>query len=225
MRFVAVKCQRAAAKAHYLPRDAQPDADAVFAAARETNPEAAIAQMGVSSSRLQHSIAKGALLPTLSLSAGIMTSYYRNLTHDTMTESFGSQLRNNLGEYVSATLSIPLFDNLSRIMNVRRARNARAIAEPERDETLRRLQTDIRRAVIDRDGYYKEVEQMERKTEADSVAYCLASRKFEEGMLNAIDLQTSANTLLQSRITLLQKRLLLTIKERMLRYYKSGKLL
>lgn len=198
------------------------DADAIYAAATETNPAAAIAKLDVRSSRLQHLIAKGGLMPTLSLSAGIATNYYRNITNGGDTPSFGRQMRDNLGEYVSATLSIPLFDNLTRITNVRRARNNRMIAELDRDETLRKLQTDIRQAVMDRDGYQKEVAQMERKAEADSVAYLMTKRKFEEGIINAIDLQTSANTLLQSRVTLLQKRLLLTMKKRLVEYYKHG---
>lgn len=199
-------------------------ADEIFAAAVDSNPGAAIAKLDVRTSRIEHSIAKGYLMPTLSIEAGIGTSYYRNLTSGGDTQSFRGQLRDNLGEYIAATLSIPLFDNLTRINTVRKARNDRMIAELDRDETLRKLQTDIRQAVMDRDGYYKEVAQIEAKTQADSVAYRMAKRKFEEGLLNAIDLQTSANTLLQSRVTLLQKRLLLTMKERLVGYYKSGSL-
>lgn len=201
------------------------DAGDIFASATEINPAASIAALNVRNSSLLYSIAKGNLLPTLSVSAGISTNYYRNFADGAVAASFGSQMSNNLGEYVSATLSIPLFDNLSRIANVRKAKNNKVIAELDRDETLRRLQTDIHQAVMDRNGYSEEVVRMELKADADSVAYRMAKRKFEEGMLDAITLQTSANTLLQSRVSLLQKRLLLAMKERLVRYYKSGTLL
>ncbi len=78
---------------------------------------------------------------------------------------------------------------------------------------------------MDRNGYAKEVVQMISKEDADAWAYHITQRKFEEGLMNAIDLQTSANTLLQSRISLLQKRMLYIMKDRLVTYYKGNGLI
>lgn len=196
----------------------------IYAYASVYNPTARSAALNVKNYQLQYSISKGKLLPTLSLSAGVATDYYRNLSSDT-TPSFNNQFKNNRGEYVSATLSIPLFDNLKRINDMRKARNNMRSAIVEKEETMRKLHDDIEQAVMDRDGYAKEIIQMIDKVDADTWAYHVTLRKFEEGMMNAIDLQTSANTLLQSRVTLLQKQMLYVLKNRLVAYYKGNTLI
>jgi outer membrane protein len=77
---------------------------------------------------------------------------------------------------------------------------------------------------MDRNGYVKEIVQMENKVDADSLAYFVAHRKYEEGMLSAIDLHTTSSTLLQSKITLLQKRMLFVLKDKLIDYYKGKEL-
>ena len=89
------------------------------------------------------------------------------------------------------------------------------------EDARRKLHDDIAQAVLDRDGYSRELMKMERKTAADSIAWHLASRKYEEGMLSTFDLHTAAQTLLDSRIKLLQMQLMLEMKQRLVNYYKG----
>ena len=125
---------------------------------------------------------------------------------------------------MGAVLSIPIFNGSTR-SDIKKAKNNIQTAMLDRDETTRKLHTDIEQALLDCNGYVKEIRQMENKVNADSLAYYVVKRKFEEGMVSAIDLHTSSNTLLQSRITLLQKRMLYTIKSRLIDYYKGESLI
>ena len=77
---------------------------------------------------------------------------------------------------------------------------------------------------MDRDGYAKETVQMERKVLSDSLAHHLNARKYDEGMRSTFELHTSSQTLLQSKIKLLQMQMLLGIKQRLVEYYKCGRL-
>lgn len=163
-------------------------------------------------------MAKGNLLPHLSLGGGVQTNYYRNLSRGSgSADGFGSQMKNNLGEYVYLSLSIPLFAP-SRWRSARRAKSEWQKAQLDLDDARRKLSDDRAQAQADLAGYSREVAQMERKVVADSLAYHLSSRKFEEGMLSTFDLHTAAQTLLQSRIKLLQSRLLLVMKRRLVEY-------
>ena len=126
-------------------------------------------------------------------------------------------MKNNLGEYVYLSLSIPLFTP-SRWRSVRRAKSEWQKAQLDLDDARRKLSDDRAQAQADLAGYRREVAQMERKVAADSLAYHLSSRKFEEGMLSTFDLHTAAQTLLQSRIKLLQSHLLLVMKRRLVDY-------
>ncbi len=193
----------------------------IYAVASAINPVAVDARLGVKSAEMQVKIQKGGLMPTLSLSGGISTSYYNILTGDYRASTFGEQFRNNRGEYLSATLSIPLFSNLSRIGGLKKAKNRLAAARVEREETLRKLHDDVAQAVMDRDGYAREVLSLEAKTEADKEAYDLNLRKYEEGLLSLIDLQLTANTYYESRLSLLQRQMLYTLKTKLVNYYKG----
>ena len=71
--------------------------------------------------------ARASLFPSLSLSAGLNTTYYHTL-HSNTGQSFHNQIKNNMGEYVGATLSIPLFNRLQTITSIRKAKNNYQIA-------------------------------------------------------------------------------------------------
>lgn len=174
----------------------------------------------LASARLDYKIACGRLWPSISIGGGVSTGYYKNLSSDALGTSFSRQMKDNLGEYVYASLSIPLF-NFSAIKNVKKARNNVRLAEIEREETMLKINSDYRQAVLDRDGYIKEVGLMERKVASDSIAHHLNSRKYEEGMLSTFDLHTSAQTLHDSRVRLLQTRLMAEIKKRLVEYYEE----
>lgn len=199
--------------------------DEIFDYASDNNPTALQAKLQLKSSKMQYLMAKGRMLPSISFSAGVSTNYFENLKSETAITAFGDQFKNNRGEYLGFTLSFPLFDGLSRLTNLRRSRNNMRIAQEQQTEVLRQLQTAIEQAILDREGYAKETIQMEKKAQADQIAYQVTLRKFEEGLMSPIDLQTSANTLLLSKADLLQRKLMYLMKCKLVDYYKGKPLI
>ncbi len=200
------------------------NAESIYAVALNTNPKAINAQMQAVSSKYAYDIAKGYLMPVLSLNAGISTSYFKNLSGDYSTPMFGEQFRNNRGEYIAATLSIPIFNGLSAVSGKKRAKFAYEQAKEQLNEQQRKLHDEIASAVMDRDGYAMEILSLKAKVDADAEAYRLNKRKYEEGLLSLIDLQLSANTYFSSRVELLQKHMLYLLKDKLVEYYKGNKL-
>ena len=188
------------------------------------SPEIKSAEYEVESARYDYKIAKGRLLPSLSLGGGITTNYYKNLSQKGQYEGFASQFRNNRGEYLALTLSIPIY-NSDRWHSVRKSRNDWQLAQVNLEDAKRKLHDDIAQAVMDAEGYAAELQQMQKKVAADSLAYHMSSRKFEEGMLSTFDLHTAAQTLLESRIKQLQMQMLLVIKQRLVSYYQGESLI
>lgn len=188
------------------------------------SPDVKSAEYEVEKARYDYKIAKGRLLPSLSLSGGISTNFYRNLSQGGQYEGFASQFRNNRGEYLALTLSIPIYDNVAW-HSVKKARNDWQLAQVNLEETRRKLHDHIAQAVMDAEGYAKELYQMNKKVASDSLAYYMSSRKFEEGMLSTFDLHTAAQTLLESRIKQLQMQMLLVIKQRLVDYYQGKNLI
>ena len=188
------------------------------------SPDVKSAEYEVANARYNYKISKGRLLPSLSLGGGISTNYYKNLSVKGLYDSFASQFRNNRGEYLSLTLSIPIYNN-EAWHGVKKARNDWQQAQVTLEETKRKLHDNIAQTIMDAEGYAKELEQMEKKVASDSLAYYMSSRKFEEGMLSTFDLHTAAQTLLESRIKQLQMQMLLVIKQRLVDYYQGKNLI
>ncbi|MDE6553642.1 MAG: TolC family protein [Muribaculaceae bacterium] len=196
----------------------------IYSTAISTNPKALNAKMQVISTRYAYDVTKGQLMPSLSINAGISTSYFKNLSASYSPHSFGDQFRNNMGEYISATLSIPLYDGLNRISSKMKAKYTYEKAKENLSEEIRRLHDEISSAVLDREGYAIEIVSLKAKVEADAEAYRLNSRKYEEGLMSLIDLQLSANTYFSSRVELLQKQMLYLLKDKLVEYYKGNKI-
>lgn len=196
----------------------------VYQGFQHISPDLKSAEYEVERARYDYKIAKGRLLPSLSLGGGISTNYYKNLSQKGQYDGFASQFRNNQGEYLALTLSIPIY-NSDRWHSVKKARNDWQLAQVNLEETRRKLHDQIAQAVMDAEGYAKELHQMQKKVASDSLAYHMSSRKFEEGMLSTFDLHTAAQTLLESRIKELQMQMLLIIKQRLVAYYQGENLI
>lgn len=198
--------------------------ETVYQGFQQISPDLKSAEYEVERARYDYKIAKGRLLPSLSLGGGISTNYYKNLSQKGQYDGFASQFRNNQGEYLALTLSIPIY-NSDRWHSVKKARNDWQMAQVNLEETRRKLHDQIAQAVMDAEGYAKELHQMQKKVASDSLAYHMSSRKFEEGMLSTFDLHTAAQTLLESRIKELQMQMLLIIKQRLVAYYQGENLI
>ena len=174
-------------------------------------PEERLAFYQMESARHALRRAKSNLWPSLSLSGGWSTSYYKTLDAPN-TMPWGDQLREHRGEWVAASVSFPLFGRLNTVTSIRRARNNYRYAQEayaQKCEELERLRCE---AAMDAEAYRNEAEGMRKKVEADSLAYTLTRRQWDEGLSTAIDVKNTSAALLNSRARLLQARLMAVLK-------------
>ena len=195
-------------------------AESSISIVNEENPELQASRFQMQASRHEWHQARASLYPSLSLSAGLNTTYSHTL-HSEAALPFHTQIKNNMGQYVAATLSIPLFNRRQTITSIRRARNNYRIARENYEQKQLELEKLNREAWQDWLGYQRQARQMQEKVEADSIAYQLTRRQFEEGLSTAIDLRTTSAQLLNSKATLLQCRLMVIVKEYLMRYYRG----
>ncbi len=195
-------------------------ADDVWQAAEHNNPTLQKSGYNARALKMELHKAWADVMPSLSVSGGYYTSYYKQLHKQ--YASFGDQFKNNHGSYFSFNLSIPIFSRLDAITGIRKARNNYRIALEQLDEQRTELHKLVQQAVQDRDGYLKESMQMEKKEESDALAYRVTRRKYEEGLMTGLDVQTSSATWLDSQASLLQSKLTYFMKCRLVDYYSGG---
>ena len=184
------------------------------------HPTLQIARYQVQKTKSVWNQARAALYPSLSFGAGLNTTYYKML-HATSTTGFNKQFNNNMGEYIAATLRIPLFNRMQTLTSIRKAKNEYLMARENLELKQLELEKLCREAWNDWQGYLKQTQQMEKKVAADSLAYQLTLRQFEEGLSTAIDLHTTSATLMNSKAMLLQCQLMAIVKETLTRYYQG----
>ena len=210
------------------------DLDALPSAASEqalvdyalaNNPKIAASRHFTEQQRLNLARAKSAYSPSLYLYGGYNTSYYIDFENKAAYASFANQFRNNRGGYVQVGLSIPIFNGLSARSSKRRAANAYRSAQLEEIAVERAVESEVAQTWQQMQGFGKQYIQGQKKVSAAQLAYDGAERKFENGLISALDLQTAANTLLQAKSDRLRARLQYIVKTRMVDYYNGMSLI
>lgn len=206
-----------------IPAPETSEVTEVVDVAMATLPDTRMSMMDVRIAKLDFSTAKARLFPSLSASAGVGTNYYKNLKQE--ATPFSKQFKDNISKSLSASLSIPLFSGWSRQTNIVRKRNDLRSSEQTHIETQRKVAIEVEQAVLDLNGAYSERLQAEKQVHARLLAYKVAQRKYQEGLLSALDLQTTSNQLLEARATLLSAELTWQAKRKLVDYYKGIPLL
>ena len=187
--------------------------------ALEHNPGIQIASWQQLNAKRQLSTAKWQLLPTVGLYAGWSTSYYTY--QGSTTNPFWSQFRNNGGEYVEVSIQIPIWNRLSRYSAISRRKHALEKATAELDQKRRDVESEVRRAVRDRDGSAAAYLQAQHKSEVQSEAYTLNLKKLEQGLISPLEFQTANNNYLKAQADEMNSLFKYLIKQAVVRYYNG----
>ena len=210
----------APADAAAAPSASEQQARELARRAVETLPQAVEARLSLENASTELRAARWAYSPTLSLSAGWSSSYYDYPgMADYTALPFAEQLSVNGGEYIQLSLSIPIFDRLSRRSNISRKKNAYARAGAQYDQTMKDIENEVYRAVSDRDGAMAAYLQAERLSAAQQEAYRLDTRRFEQGLISSIEYRTSSESYLNAQAERLGAKFKYMIKDSVVRYY------
>lgn len=202
--------------------DSASDVDDILGNAKAFLPDIAIAKGRLDNAKLELRTARWKIAPSLSLYGGWSTSYYTYPGQEGyIATPFWTQFTNNGGEYLQLTLSIPVFNRLSRHSDIARKRNEYKRSEAEYDKTMRNVESEVRRAVQDRDGAQAAYIQAERMAAVQEEAYHLNRKKFDQGLISSIEYKSASEDFLKSRAERLNSLLKYYIKKSVVSYYNG----
>ncbi len=186
------------------------------------HPAVTLAEYKMQNAKTELNTARWRFAPSLSLSGGWSTSYYTYPnTEGYVATPYAQQFVNNGGEYVQLSLSIPIYDGLSRYSNIARKKNAYRRAEAEYRRTLQEVESEVERAVQDREGSIVAMKQADRRVEAQKEAYNINTKKFEQGLISPLELKTSSDNYLNAQAEYLNATLKCFIKTCVVNYYNG----
>jgi outer membrane protein len=194
-------------------------AESVVDFALEHHPAVQIASWQAINAKRELNTAKWQLLPTIGLYAGWSTSYYTY--QGSSTQPFWNQFKNNGGEYVEVSLQIPIWNRLSKHSAISRKRHALEKASAQLDQKRRDVESEVRRAIQDRDGAATAYEQAQRKADVQAEAYALNLKKLEQGLISPLEFQTANNNFLKAQADEMNSLFKYLIKQAVVRYYNG----
>ena len=170
------------------------------------------------------SISKGGFSPSIRLQATYNTGFYEtNTDASNRVIDFKDQINNNQRQFLGASLSIPLFSKNSVRFDLQSARLAAEQAKTRLNLAKQTLLYEMESNYNDLTASAKELQQAERQAEADNLAFQAAQKKFDQGMINAIELYTTKNRLANTSAAVLHAKLTYAVKRRVLEFYKGNR--
>jgi outer membrane protein len=188
--------------------------------AKNRMPEVALAEGTLNNARLALKTARWQTLPTLALYGGWSSSYFTYPGKDGYVPTpYFDQIKNNRGEYVQLSMSIPIYDRLSKHSNFAKRKNALDRAEADYEQTLQTVEAEVRRAIADCDGTADALRQADTRAALQQEAFALNGKRFEQGLISSIEYQTASNNYLNALAEQMNARLQYFIKNSVVKYY------
>lgn len=187
--------------------------------ALEYNPGIQMANWQELNAKRELNTAKWQLLPSVGLYAGWSTSYYTY--QGSTTNPFQDQFKNNGGEYIQLSVSIPIWSRLSKHSAISRKQHALDKATAELDQKRRDVESEVRRAIQDRDGAATAYQQAQSKAEVQAEAYSLNLKKLQQGLISPLEFQTANNNYLKAQADEMNSLFKYLIKQAVVKYYNG----
>ena len=151
-----------------------PSPDVIYQEALIIKPEIQAEQSRLASSAKNIDIAKSAKLPSLSLSGGLGTNYYK--TSGLPGDKFFKQLNNNFSQFLGLNLNVPIFNRFETRNNIKNAQLSQYNQQLQLDNVKKNLYKEIQQAyynAVTSEAKYQSSEQAKKnnlmKAESDLV--------------------------------------------------------
>lgn len=164
-------------------------------------------------------IAKGQYWPTLSLSAGVSTGYYK--VHDVDAPSFGDQMDQNLDKSIAIHLNVPIFNQFATRNGVREAKINRTSSQIELDNVQKTLYKEVQVAyynALAAEATYNSSLTAEQSAEE---AYKLAEAKYAQGLASATDYSEAVTNRTTAIATRIQYKYEMIFRSKILDFYRG----
>jgi outer membrane protein TolC len=196
--------------------------DSVYATAREFLPLIKAQELRAQAAKKQVGVARGRLYPSLSLFAGMGTGYF-----ETFRDSLGStlpfqeQFRDNFSQFFGLNLNVPISNAWSGRSRVKQAKIERLRQENNLQVQEQVLFQTIQELVQQYNALQVERGQSDQNVAAQRIAFTIAQKRYEKGMINGIELFTAKNLFASAQNENLQVRLRSEINKNTLNFYNG----
>ena len=190
-------------------------------------PQIKAREQQLESARKGEQIAFASYTPTLSANGSVSTFYssafqdFDQQTFEFTDVPYGDQVERNLSESVGLNLSIPIFNGLQSRTAVKQARLGRINAELQLKDQKNQLYASVQQAYNDAQAAKRQFDASDKSVRAMELAFDYAEKRYEVGMMNSLEFNTSANNLARARSEMLRSKYDYIFKMKVLDFYQG----
>ena len=196
-----------------------PSPDVIYQEALIIKPEIQAEQSRLASSAKNIDIAKSAKLPSLSLSGGLGTNYYK--TSGLPGDKFFKQLNNNFSQFLGLNLNVPIFNRFETRNNIKNAQLSQYNQQLQLDNVKKNLYKEIQQAyynAVTSEAKYQSSVQAKRSQEE---AFRLMSAKYEYGKANITEFNEAKNNLMKAESDLVRAKYEYLYQNALIDFYRG----
>ncbi|WP_282178547.1 TolC family protein [Maribacter stanieri] len=196
--------------------------ESIYTEARAFLPMIKAQELRAKAAKKQVAVSRGRLYPSLSFFAGIGTGYFET-TRDTLgnTLPFREQFRDNTSQYIGVNLNVPISNGWSARSRVKQSKIEKLRAENNLKTQEQELFQAIQQLVQDYNSLEVELVQSNQKMDAQNLAFTIAQKRYEKGLINALELFTAKNLYASAQNENLQVKLRSEINKSTLDFYRG----
>lgn len=225
--FDIVKPQIEISPVAALPEEA---AD-IYDAASVVRPEIISAETRLEIAGINSMIARGAMMPRLTLSSAFSTGYSdarrRLLGTDPVTGpfygnyTFADQLSDNINYGVGVNLSVPILNGWQSRTSLKNARIDEEQSQYELESIRKQLYREIQQATADAAAALQRYQAGLRAVEASGESFMYAGQRFNAGLLTTVEYNAAKTGLLNAQSDLLQAKYEYIFKTKVIDFYRG----
>ncbi|UOY09048.1 TolC family protein [Muricauda sp. SCSIO 64092] len=196
--------------------------DSIFVAAKDFMPSIKAQGYRVKAAKKQLAATRGGLFPSIALQTGIGTGYFETI-RDTLgvTIPFRDQIRDNTFRFVGASLNVPIFNGWTSRSRVKQQKIALDRAKNNAKITEQELYQIIQQLVQEHEALAAETAQTQKGMDSQRLAFSIAQKRYERGMINAIELGQAKTLFATAQNQNLQAQLRLRVNNSTLDFYRG----
>ncbi|MGB0390960.1 MAG: TolC family protein [Salibacteraceae bacterium] len=225
----------------------------VIQTAYDTYPSIKSNEYALLSAEKQVKITNSPMIPRLSLNGSVGTGYSGNAidvlsttitgsrpigvvestlepvvtptyTQETQTQGFSDQVSNNFNQSLGLSLSIPIFNKMNNRASVNRAKVNYSIQETALEKEKQKVRQDIEKAYADANAAFKSFKSTEKGLKSLNEAFNYAQKRFDVGMINAVDYNVAKTNLFRAESDLVKAKFDYIFRMKILDFYQGKSL-
>ena len=194
--------------------------DEIYKISRQTRPEIKSSEFKLTASEYDLKIAKGARIPSLSLSHSFMTRY-SFIKDQPGLQPFKDQLKNNKNFGLGVSLSIPILNGWQLNKNISNSKLSVESSQYSLEGTEKQLYKNIQQAYTDAVAALKKYNASIKAVSSNEESFRYTEQKFNVGMITPVDYNIAKTQLLNAQSDLAQSKYEFVFKTKVLDFYKG----